>query len=80
MDISEATALVTGANRGIGRHIAAQLLERGAKVYAAARRPAVDEDLDVDQCAALRDDHDRNTEPVTDETDNKQDLTRQLPE
>jgi len=42
--------------------------------------PAVDEDLDVDQCAALRDDHDRNTEPVTDETDNKQDLTRQLPE
>ncbi|GAA0296214.1 SDR family oxidoreductase [Kineococcus aurantiacus] len=33
------TALVTGANRGIGRHLASQLLERGAKVYAAARRP-----------------------------------------
>ena len=33
------TALVTGANRGIGRHLAAQLLERGATVYAAARRP-----------------------------------------
>jgi NAD(P)-dependent dehydrogenase (short-subunit alcohol dehydrogenase family) len=32
------TALVTGANRGIGRHFAAQLLERGVKVYAAARR------------------------------------------
>src|ERR1700754_3702049 len=32
-------ALVTGANRGRGRRFAAQLLERGAKVYAAARRP-----------------------------------------
>ncbi|MCX5399598.1 SDR family oxidoreductase [Streptomyces sp. NBC_00102] len=45
MDISGATALVTGANRGIGRHLAAQLVERGAKVYATARRPeAVDLD------------------------------------
>ena len=33
------TALVTGANRGLGKHFAAQLVERGAKVYAAARRP-----------------------------------------
>lgn len=33
------TALVTGANRGLGRQIAAELLARGAKVYAAARRP-----------------------------------------
>lgn len=32
-------ALVTGANRGLGRRFAAQLVERGAKVYAAARRP-----------------------------------------
>jgi NAD(P)-dependent dehydrogenase (short-subunit alcohol dehydrogenase family) len=32
-------ALVTGANRGLGRRFAAQLLMRGAKVYAAARRP-----------------------------------------
>ncbi|MFI5506278.1 SDR family oxidoreductase [Mycobacterium sp. NPDC051804] len=33
------TALVTGANRGLGRHLAAELVARGAKVYAAARRP-----------------------------------------
>ena len=40
MQISGATALVTGANRGLGRHFATQLLERGAtKVYATARRP-----------------------------------------
>ena len=32
-------SLVTGANRGLGRRFAAQLVERGAKVYAAARRP-----------------------------------------
>src|SRR5208282_5639156 len=34
------TALVTGANRGLGRHLAAQLRDRGAVVYAAARNPA----------------------------------------
>ncbi|MFE4173750.1 SDR family oxidoreductase [Streptomyces sp. NPDC056909] len=39
MRISGSTALVTGANRGIGRHIAEELLKRGAKVYATARRP-----------------------------------------
>jgi len=39
MDIKGATALVTGSNRGIGRHLAAQLVERGATVYATARRP-----------------------------------------
>ena len=33
------TALVTGANRGLGRQLAAELVSRGAKVYAAARRP-----------------------------------------
>jgi NAD(P)-dependent dehydrogenase (short-subunit alcohol dehydrogenase family) len=32
-------ALVTGANRGLGRRFATELLSRGAKVYAAARRP-----------------------------------------
>ncbi|MDN4516600.1 SDR family oxidoreductase [Mycolicibacterium austroafricanum] len=33
------TALVTGANRGLGRRFAEALVARGAKVYAAARRP-----------------------------------------
>jgi NAD(P)-dependent dehydrogenase (short-subunit alcohol dehydrogenase family) len=40
MDINGKTALVTGANRGLGRHLAAQLRDRGATVYAAARHPA----------------------------------------
>ena len=39
MDLTNSVALVTGANRGLGRHFAAQLLERGAKVYAGARNP-----------------------------------------
>lgn len=44
MQIEGAVALVTGANRGLGRAFAQQLLERGAaKVYASARQPdAVD--------------------------------------
>ncbi|WP_136517344.1 MULTISPECIES: SDR family oxidoreductase [Cellulomonas] len=33
------TALITGANRGLGRHFAAELLARGATVWAAARDP-----------------------------------------
>ncbi|HTZ13909.1 MAG TPA: SDR family oxidoreductase [Mycobacterium sp.] len=33
------TAVVSGANRGLGKRIAAELLGRGAKVYAGARRP-----------------------------------------
>lgn len=38
MRIQESTALVTGANRGLGRHFAEQLRDRGAaKVYATAR-------------------------------------------
>jgi NAD(P)-dependent dehydrogenase (short-subunit alcohol dehydrogenase family) len=41
VDIENAVALVTGANRGFGRHLAAELLKRGArKVYAGARRPS----------------------------------------
>src|SRR5258705_12710378 len=39
MTDQQITALVTGANRGLGKRFATQLLERGAKVYAAARRP-----------------------------------------
>lgn len=40
MKISGSTALITGANRGLGRHFTQQLLDRGArKVYATARRP-----------------------------------------
>jgi len=43
MDITGKNALVTGANRGLGRHLAAELRDRGAHVYAAARDPqAVD--------------------------------------
>lgn len=33
------TALVSGANRGLGRRFAERLVARGAKVYAGARRP-----------------------------------------
>lgn len=40
MEITGSVALVTGANRGLGRHFTEQLLARGAsKVYATARDP-----------------------------------------
>src|SRR3954471_18521057 len=39
MKIAGTTALVTGANRGFGRALAAELLARGATVYAGARNP-----------------------------------------
>jgi NAD(P)-dependent dehydrogenase (short-subunit alcohol dehydrogenase family) len=39
MNVTGSTALVTGANRGFGRHLAAELLSRGATVYAGARHP-----------------------------------------
>jgi NAD(P)-dependent dehydrogenase (short-subunit alcohol dehydrogenase family) len=40
MNITNQIALVTGANRGIGREFVLELLERGAsKIYATARRP-----------------------------------------
>ncbi|MQY03696.1 SDR family NAD(P)-dependent oxidoreductase [Actinomadura macrotermitis] len=40
MKVSGSTVLVTGANRGLGASLVAELLRQGAaKVYAAARRP-----------------------------------------
>jgi NAD(P)-dependent dehydrogenase (short-subunit alcohol dehydrogenase family) len=45
MDITGKTALVTGANRGLGRHLARELRDRGATVYAGARNP---ESVDLD--------------------------------
>jgi NAD(P)-dependent dehydrogenase (short-subunit alcohol dehydrogenase family) len=39
MSTEHVTALVTGANRGLGRRFATELVARGAKVYAAARNP-----------------------------------------
>jgi NAD(P)-dependent dehydrogenase (short-subunit alcohol dehydrogenase family) len=43
MNIAASTALVSGANRGLGGYLANELLARGATVYAGARNPdAVD--------------------------------------
>jgi len=61
MDVKESVALVTGANRGIGRAFVRALLDHGAtKVYAGARDPAsvVDHDatplrLDVTSAADI---------------------------
>lgn len=39
MELTGATALVTGTNRGLGHAFAVELVRRGAKVYATARRP-----------------------------------------
>jgi NAD(P)-dependent dehydrogenase (short-subunit alcohol dehydrogenase family) len=52
MNIKNSVAVVTGANRGLGRHFAEQLLDRGAaKVYAAARNP---ETVDLPGAIPLR--------------------------
>ncbi|HUN71869.1 MAG TPA: SDR family oxidoreductase [Steroidobacteraceae bacterium] len=48
MEIKESVALVTGANRGIGRAFVRALVDHGAaKVYAGARDPATVADPDV---------------------------------
>jgi NAD(P)-dependent dehydrogenase (short-subunit alcohol dehydrogenase family) len=39
MQIEGKKALVTGANRGLGKHLAGQLRDKGATVYAGARDP-----------------------------------------
>lgn len=62
MEIKNSVALVTGANRGLGRAFAQRLLERGArKVYATARRPETVDlpgvevlGLDVTDAASVR--------------------------
>jgi len=51
MKIDGATALVTGANRGLGRHLAQQLRDRGATVYAGARNP---DSVDLDGVTPIR--------------------------
>jgi NAD(P)-dependent dehydrogenase (short-subunit alcohol dehydrogenase family) len=52
MNINGSIALVTGANRGLGRAFTAHLLDRGAaKVYAATRRP---ENMNLDGLDASR--------------------------
>jgi len=57
MQIRGRTALVTGANRGLGRTFVEALLARGAaKVYAAARTP--------DAPAAARERHDDRVVPI----------------
>lgn len=54
MNITGQTALVTGANRGIGRQFILELLDQGAaKVYAASRRPETI-DFDDDRVVPLR--------------------------
>ncbi len=51
MELNGATALVTGTNRGLGHHLAAELLRRGATVYATARRPEL---IDLPGARTLR--------------------------
>jgi NAD(P)-dependent dehydrogenase (short-subunit alcohol dehydrogenase family) len=51
MQLHGATALITGSNRGFGRSLAIELIARGAKVYATARRPEL---VDIPGAQVLR--------------------------
>ncbi|RST24377.1 SDR family NAD(P)-dependent oxidoreductase [Streptomyces sp. WAC04770] len=51
MKLNDATALVTGTNRGLGHAFATELVARGAKVYATARRPEL---VDIPGAEVLR--------------------------
>jgi len=51
MEIEGSVALVTGANRGLGLHVARELLARGATVYATARDPGT---VDLPGATVLR--------------------------
>ena len=51
MELQHTTALVTGTNRGLGYHFATELLRRGAKVFATARRPEL---VDIPGAEVLR--------------------------
>ncbi|WP_208322087.1 SDR family oxidoreductase [Paramicrobacterium fandaimingii] len=48
--LNGAVAVVSGANRGLGREVARQLVERGARVFAGARDPR---SVDIDGVEAL---------------------------
>ena len=62
MKIADSTFLVTGANRGLGKALVEEALQRGAKrIYAGARQPFVHADrrvrslmLDITNAAQIR--------------------------
>ncbi|CAN5762724.1 SDR family oxidoreductase [soil metagenome] len=71
MNTEHVVVLVTGANRGLGRQFATELVARGAKVYAGARRPetvdipgAIPIQLDITDPESVR----RAAETATDVT------------
>ena len=49
MNITGSTALVTGANRGFGRHLAGELLTPGATVYAGSATQTLSTCLEQDR-------------------------------